>query len=151
MGASAMDRDEPLPLDVARVQRVLRTRYVAYEAPLLVYVPSTGSTNSDARALALRGAAPGTVVVADEQRAGRGRLGRAWSVPARTGLTFSVLLRGDGGAGGEASTAAFPTGLVMAAGLAVYEMARAGLGLQPRLKWPNDVLLDGRKVAGILV
>ena len=99
-----------------------------------LHLRRTASTNDRARALAAAGAPHGTVVTAGEQTAGRGRQGRAWSAPPGRALLMSVVLR-------EAHTL-----LPLAAGLAV---ARA-CGAATRLKWPNDVLLDGRKVAGIL-
>lgn len=110
-------------------------------------VPATGSTNDDLAGLAAAGAPEGTVLVAEEQTSGRGRLDRAWRSPPRAGLTFSVLLR---------PPAAVPvhrrTWLPLLAGLAV-QRAVERLGEVPaRLKWPNDVLLgeDLGKVAGIL-
>jgi BirA family biotin operon repressor/biotin-[acetyl-CoA-carboxylase] ligase len=95
----------------------------------------TGSTSVDARALALAGAPHGTLVTALEQRDGRGRQGRRWHAPPGTALLCSLVLRDP------------PRLLAIAAGVAVAELA----GAQALLKWPNDVLLDGRKVAGILI
>ena len=100
------------------------------------------STNEVAAALADRGAAHGTVVVADAQTAGRGRHGNRWFSPAGTGLYVSVLLR----------TVSAPV-LTLAAGVAVAETLRAD-GLEATLEWPNDVVVAAgarpRKVAGIL-
>lgn len=96
------------------------------------------STNARARQLAQAGAPHGTVVSAREQSAGRGRQGRTWSAPAGRALLCSVVLRSP------------PSLLPLAAGLAVAEVCEAR-GHSARLKWPNDVLVDGRKVAGILV
>ena len=96
---------------------------------------SIGSTNAKARELADRGAPHGALVTASEQTAGRGRYGRTWVTPADTAIAASVILR------------AFDELLPLRAGLAVADLAGAGA----RVKWPNDVLLDGRKVAGILV
>jgi BirA family transcriptional regulator, biotin operon repressor / biotin---[acetyl-CoA-carboxylase] ligase len=95
----------------------------------------TDSTNSRAVALAAGGAVHGTLVTASEQSAGRGRQGRTWSAPPGRALLCSVVLREP------------PRLLPLAAGVAVAELA----GPEAKLKWPNDVLLDGRKVAGILV
>ncbi len=95
----------------------------------------TGSTSVDARELAQAGAPHGTLVTALEQTDGRGRQGRRWHAPAGSALLCSLVLRD-------------PPGLLsIAAGVAVAELA----GAQAALKWPNDVLLDGRKVAGILI
>lgn len=95
----------------------------------------TGSTNADARALALAGAPHGTLVTASEQIDGRGREGRRWVAPAGSALLCSVILR-------EA-----PALLSLRAGVAVADV----VGEAARIKWPNDVLLESRKVAGILV
>ncbi len=101
------------------------------------------STNDLARSLAASGAAEGTVIVAEQQTAGRGRLGRSWASPPG-GLWLSVLLRPD-----------LPLGQTPLVGLAASTAAAAAIeettGLRPRVKWPNDVLIDGRKVAGLLL
>jgi BirA family biotin operon repressor/biotin-[acetyl-CoA-carboxylase] ligase len=96
------------------------------------------STNTRARELAAAGAPHGTLVTAGEQRAGRGRQGRTWSAPPGRALLCSVVLRDP------------PWLLPLLAGVAVAEVAE-GLGARAQVKWPNDVLIDGRKVAGILV
>jgi BirA family biotin operon repressor/biotin-[acetyl-CoA-carboxylase] ligase len=93
-----------------------------------------GSTNARARELAAAGAPHGTAVTAGLQTAGRGRQGRGWTTPAGRALALSLVLRD-----------ADPL-LPLRAGLAVADLAGGGA----RVKWPNDVLLDGRKVAGIL-
>lgn len=107
-------------------------------------VGETGSTNADLTALARAGAAEGTVVLADHQTAGRGRLGREWRAPAGTAVTVSMLFR----------PATVPAGrwpwLPLIVGLAVAEAVRAATGVPAALKWPNDVLVDGRKLAGLL-
>lgn len=95
----------------------------------------TDSTNLRLRALAEAGAPHGALATATEQRAGRGRQGRSWSAPPGTALLCSVLLREP------------PALLSLIAGVAVADVC----GESARVKWPNDVLVDGRKVAGILV
>lgn len=111
----------------------------------LTFLAQTGSTNADLRAAATAGdATPGHVVVADHQGSGRGRLDRTWESPAGAGLLFSALV--DPG-----DVAMDRWGwLPLLAGLAVAEGARAAAGVDLRVKWPNDVLHDGRKVAGVL-
>lgn len=94
-----------------------------------------GSTNERARELAGAGAPHGTVVTASEQTSGRGRQGRTWVAPAGQALLCSVVIRDP------------PRLLPLAAGVAVASVVGDGA----LLKWPNDVLVDGRKVAGILV
>jgi BirA family transcriptional regulator, biotin operon repressor / biotin---[acetyl-CoA-carboxylase] ligase len=95
----------------------------------------TGSTNERARELALGGAPHGTLVTADEQTSGRGRQGRSWTAPPRSGLLMSLLLRD------------FDELLPLTAAVAICE----ALPVDCRIKWPNDVWLEGRKLAGILV
>ncbi|MEZ0576550.1 biotin--[acetyl-CoA-carboxylase] ligase [Halodesulfovibrio aestuarii] len=107
------------------------------------YLPSVGSTNLEAMQLAFSGAPEGTVVVADEQTGGRGRQGRIWHSPAGCGLYVSVVLRPDI-APNEAPIITLLTNV--AAAEAVHEMT----GILPVCKWPNDVLIDGCKVAGNL-
>ena len=116
-----------------------RPRFVA---ALFVEKDEAGSTNDDARALAASGAPHGAVVLARRQHAGRGRDGRAFRSP-EGGLYMSVVVRP------RAPPARW--GLIpLAAGLAVVD-ALAAHGFPARLKWPNDVLLDDRKLGGILV
>jgi BirA family biotin operon repressor/biotin-[acetyl-CoA-carboxylase] ligase len=93
-----------------------------------------GSTNQRARELAAAGAPHGALVTASEQTAGRGRQGRTWTAPGGRALLCSLIVREP------------PRLLSLAAGVAVAEVA----GPEARLKWPNDVLVAGRKVAGIL-
>lgn len=94
----------------------------------------TSSTNDRARELATAGAPHGALVTAAEQTAGRGRQGRTWSAPPGAALLMSLVLRGA------------PPLLPLAAAVAVAETC----GDAARIKWPNDVLLEGRKLAGIL-
>ncbi len=104
---------------------------------------TVGSTNDYAARLARRGAPHGTLVVAEEQTAGRGRRGRRWLTPAGSGLAISLVLRpGDVS---PISPAAWNT----LGALAVAEALR-GMGGEASVKWPNDVLLGGRKVSGVL-
>ncbi|MDP9824222.1 biotin--[acetyl-CoA-carboxylase] ligase [Nocardioides massiliensis] len=106
---------------------------------------AAGSTNALAAAAARDGEAEGLVVVADHQTAGRGRLDRVWTTPPGTALTFSVLL----------TPAPVPAErwpwLPLLTGVAVAEGVRRATGVAAGVKWPNDVLVDDRKVAGILV
>ena len=104
---------------------------------------SAESTNDEVRTLAQAGAAEGLVVLAERQTAGRGRRGAAWFSPAGESLAFSVLLRP------EEPKALWPR-LALAAGLAVAEAVEA-CGAHAGIKWPNDVWIGQRKVAGILV
>jgi len=107
-----------------------------------VHHRTTDSTNERAKDLALAGAPHGTLVTADEQTAGRGRQGRAWVAPPGKALLMSVVLRDLG-----AAQAYLP----LAAALAVCEASEQSAPVRCSIKWPNDVWVDGRKVAGILV
>jgi BirA family biotin operon repressor/biotin-[acetyl-CoA-carboxylase] ligase len=102
----------------------------------------TGSTNERARELAAAGAPHGTLVTADEQSAGRGRQGRSWSAPPRTAVLMSLVLREP-----EPSQSVLP----LAAAVAVCEACEELAPVECRIKWPNDVWIAGRKLAGILV
>jgi BirA family transcriptional regulator, biotin operon repressor / biotin---[acetyl-CoA-carboxylase] ligase len=108
----------------------------------LVHLSTAGSTNDHARRLALAGAPHGTVVVAEQQTAGRGRQGRVWSAPTGRALTLSALVR---------LPAAMLEPLPLAVALAVCEACEAVAPVACRIKWPNDVWIDGRKVAGVLI
>ncbi len=103
----------------------------------------TGSTNDVAEKLAQDGVPEGVVVFAESQRAGRGRLGRKWLSPPHKGLCFSVLLRPD-------LRPQAATQLTIAAATAVSRGIRQQTELATQIKWPNDILIDGRKVAGVL-
>ena len=100
-----------------------------------LHLRSVDSTNERARVLAVSGAPHGTLVTATEQTAGRGRQGRSWTAPPGAALLMSLVLREHDAL------------LPLRAGLAVADVA----GADATVKWPNDVLLDGRKVAGVLV
>lgn len=103
----------------------------------------TGSTNADIRILAAEGAAEGTVVSADSQTAGRGRRGRSWQSKTGENLLFSLLLRPD-----IQPDKAPQITLLMA--LAVTRTIREACGLHAQIKWPNDVVVNRKKVCGIL-
>jgi BirA family biotin operon repressor/biotin-[acetyl-CoA-carboxylase] ligase len=109
----------------------------------LAVVAETGSTNADLVAAAVQGAPAGSVLVAESQSAGRGRLDRSWVSPPRAGLTFSVLLRPEP----ERSAWSW---LPLLVGVALADAVRQPAEVPVRLKWPNDLLLDGLKAAGIL-
>ena len=114
----------------------------------LIYFPTVGSTNDMAARLAARSACEGAVVVAGAQTAGRGRRGRSWYSPPGSGLYVSVILT-PGRAG--LRRAARSTRLVtLAAGVALAESVAAGTGLAVDVKWPNDLYVGRRKLAGIL-
>lgn len=131
--------DPTAPLDPAGLTDGLPPRRLAYA---IHYRHTVDSTNSWARALAAEDAPEGTVTLAEEQTAGRGRRGHSWrSLPG--GLSFSLVLR-------PALPAAVLPRLPLMAAVAVAEGVAGACGLRLGIKWPNDLLLDGRKVCGIL-
>jgi len=129
------------PLDAA----ALRSRAVRPDGLWreIEVVESTGSTNADLLARALAGEPEGTVLAAEEQRAGRGRMGRAWTSPPRAALTFSLLLK-------PAVAPARRGWLPLLTGVAVAEAVTKATGVETGLKWPNDLLAADAKLAGIL-
>ncbi|MBM3120047.1 MAG: biotin--[acetyl-CoA-carboxylase] ligase [Chloroflexi bacterium] len=116
----------------------LNTRFVGQQ---LYYYPTLTSTMDTARNAAKEGAAEGTVVIANTQTAGRGRLGRTWLSPEGS-LSMSLILK--------PSLNNLPQ-LIMIASLAVVRAIREVSGLETQIKWPNDVLIKGKKVCGILI
>jgi BirA family biotin operon repressor/biotin-[acetyl-CoA-carboxylase] ligase len=127
-------------LDEERLRTLLATeRFVRR----LVVVDSTGSTNDDLRRLAENGAPEGTVVVANHQSAGRGRLGRAWDSPRGLGLYLSVLFRPHAPLAGI-------TRFTLGAAVAACGACRECASVEIDIKWPNDLRWGARKVAGTL-
>ena len=125
-------------LSPASITANLDTHFVGQR---VVYYPSLTSTMDVARRETEQGAAEGTVVIADEQTAGKGRLKRIWLSP-RGNIALSIIL--------YPSLVYLPS-LIMLASLAVVHSIEAVTGLKSVIKWPNDVLINGRKVCGILV
>ena len=106
------------------------------------YFPAIGSTMDAARELAKRGAKEGTIVIAEAQTRGRGRLSREWLSP-EGGIYFTIILR-------PRISPAYAPRINLMVAVAVAATIRKLLGLKAELKWPNDVLIEGRKVCGIL-
>ncbi len=154
------DLERP-PLDVRSLTRGLVDYGIWREIRV---VDETGSTNADVAGLARSGAPAGLVLVAEHQSAARGRLDRTWVAPARSGLTFSVLLRPADvtpdvmpdlrpGLPPHPSTAVPPSRwslLPLVVGVGVASALRRMAGVEVDLKWPNDVMIGDRKLAGIL-
>jgi BirA family transcriptional regulator, biotin operon repressor / biotin---[acetyl-CoA-carboxylase] ligase len=130
--------------DLDRAEALIAERGSVLGRPL-VRLATTTSTSDEAHRAAKRGAPHGATWVAEEQTAGRGRRGRIWMSPPGEGLLFSVLMRVG------CAPARLPP-IALLAGLAVRDaVARAAAASPISIKWPNDVLASGRKVAGILV
>ncbi|MBR4151688.1 MAG: biotin--[Selenomonadaceae bacterium] len=132
-------KDAPDLLLPSEIQIGLETKIIGKE---MVYHPSVDSTNRIAKALAYHGAAEGTIVVAEEQENGKGRLDRNFYSPRGKGIWFSLVLRP------KFLPHEAPQCTLMAAVVVAEAMAR--FNLKPEIKWPNDILFDGRKLVGIL-
>jgi len=128
--------DDVLSADV--IKKGLKTRFIGQR---VLYYPSVDSTMEVARQEARRGAAEGTVIATDEQTGGRGRLKRTWLTPVGN-IALSVVLY---------PKLSYLPSLIMLASLAVVHSIESATGLRPQIKWPNDVLINGKKVCGILI
>ncbi len=126
-----------LHLDVVKGR--LSNAFLGYR---IIHVGSVSSTQDLARVEAAEGALEGTVVVAEEQIAGRGRLGRSWVSPPGANLYVTLVLR---------PSRERMRVLSMVVPLAVSQAVEDTTGLSPRIKWPNDLLVEGRKLAGVLI
>jgi BirA family transcriptional regulator, biotin operon repressor / biotin---[acetyl-CoA-carboxylase] ligase len=146
VGAMSIDNDQTPPGRAPLDPVVLRTSLIRPGSLWreVTVAETTGSTNADLAARAAQGAPEGTVLAAEEQLAGRGRMGRQWVSPARSAVMVSVLLR-------PAAIAPARRGwLPLLAGVAAATAVRQTAGVPAVLKWPNDVLVGERKLAGIL-
>ncbi|MEO2212263.1 biotin--[acetyl-CoA-carboxylase] ligase [Paenibacillus amylolyticus] len=132
---------KPDSIDATALQLALDTTVFGRKAVLLT---STLSTQGDVLKLAEQGQAEGAVVIAEEQTGGRGRFGRQWFSPPGKGIWMSVLLRPD-------LPLQHTPQLTLLTGVAVCRAVRACSGADAGIKWPNDLLIDGRKVCGILL
>ncbi len=142
VGDMNANHEERAPLDAATVRTSL-IRPGSFWREITV-VESTGSTNADLAARAAAGAPEGTVLAAEEQQAGRGRMGRQWVSPPRSAVMVTALFRP---AGVPASRRGW---LPLLAGVAAAAAVREVTGVPAVLKWPNDLLVGERKLAGIL-
>ena len=125
-------------------QQELETVLANLNLSAIHYFDSIGSTNDEAHSWAKDGAKDLSLVVADEQTMGRGRMDRPWFTPPKTALAFSLILRPTYA---EKPLLSRTVGL---AALALTDVLQT-LNLDPQIKWPNDILLNGRKLAGVLI
>jgi len=123
----------------AEIRTGLKTQLIGRD---IAYQRETPSTQEIAKALASQGVSEGTIVVAETQSKGRGRVGRQWSSP-RGGVYFSIILRPD-------MKPSEALRLPLVAGVAVAQAMKQETKLEPRLKWPNDIMLGSKKIGGIL-
>nr|AXJ99421.1 Biotin--protein ligase [Paenibacillus brasilensis] len=131
----------PDRLEVSKLAHSLNTQSFGKR---IVILDSTVSTQQDAMRLAEEGAPEGTVVLAEEQTAGRGRLGRRWFSPRGKGVWMSIVLR-------PTQPMAFTPQLTLLTGVALCRAIRRLTGVEAGIKWPNDLLIHGRKMSGILL
>lgn len=132
-----------MPRSFARRRPIGEVRWIAKIGRDIRVFRETTSTNDSTERLARDGVAEGVVVFAESQTKGRGRLGRRWSSPAGKGLWFSILLRP------KISPQAV-TQITIASAVSLRRAIKNVTGLTPEIKWPNDLLLNGLKIAGIL-
>jgi len=142
---ASLAQGEPLPGEIVQALTEAADRLGCF-AGRIEYFSTIGSTNDIASARAAAGARDGSVFIADAQTAGRGRRGRAWFSPPAAGLYVSTVLRPARSRDPDRAT--LLTTLV--AGVALVEGVKRATGLEPSLKWPNDLYVGPRKLAGIL-
>jgi BirA family transcriptional regulator, biotin operon repressor / biotin---[acetyl-CoA-carboxylase] ligase len=148
-----IDRPAALPPELGAALEPMLTGGALPEGATLVYYPIVGSTNDLAAALAERGYPDSTIVIADEQVAGRGRGGHTWYSPQGAGLYASIVVDARQGE----TPADWPRWLTLATGVAISEGLHAACGLPVAIKWPNDLMIapsgtvrGARKLGGIL-
>jgi BirA family biotin operon repressor/biotin-[acetyl-CoA-carboxylase] ligase len=128
------------PLDIDKIKKLLEAKRLGGK---LHYFAELGSTNVHARMLAEQGAAEGEIVVAEAQTQGRGRLGRRWESPPGINLYLSVILR-------PRLLPVHAPQITLMAAVALAETVAPLIKQAPVIKWPNDILVNGRKLAGVL-
>lgn len=130
----------PDKVTAEEVESRLRTQWVGHP---VCFRETVDSTNNEARRLAESGAQAGTLVVAEEQTRGKGRRGRSWTMTAGSAVAMTLLLRPE-------IAPANASMLTLVMGIAVARACRNCCGAKTRIKWPNDIVADGRKICGIL-
>jgi BirA family biotin operon repressor/biotin-[acetyl-CoA-carboxylase] ligase len=129
----------PDKLTSEEIQSFLKTKYVGKN---IIYYESIGSTNSKAKELAERGEEHGTAIISEEQTTGRGRLGRNWVSPKYKGICMSIILRPN--------ITTQNISQITLIGAAAVQKAISEMGIKAGIKWPNDIVLSGKKICGIL-
>lgn len=132
--------ESPNIVTANEVREHLSTQYLGQT---IHYEAEVDSTNQLAKQLAGQGEKEGTLVIADQQTRGKGRLGRVWTSPPGTGIWMSLILRPE-------ILPQYASQLTLVAGLSVCEAIQEVTGLEAQIKWPNDVVVNGKKVCGIL-
>ncbi|MDN5330791.1 MAG: BirA family transcriptional regulator [Tepidanaerobacteraceae bacterium] len=129
--------------DLLLPEEIIQNSRLEFLARKIYYYPSIGSTNDEAKKLAQNGAPHGTLVIAEEQTGGKGRLGRRWVSPPREGIWLSIILR-------PSLEPYEAPRITMTCAVAAAKAIRKVAGIDCWIKWPNDLLVEGKKVAGIL-
>lgn len=132
--------DAPDVLSQVEIEPYLNTNYIGKS---IIHYETIDSTNNKARDMAMEGGEEGLVVIAEEQTKGRGRLGRAWTTPKSSAAAFSIVVR-------PSIKPEDASGLTLIMGDAVCRAIRKVTGLNAGIKWPNDIIINGKKVCGIL-
>ena len=132
---------KPDLLDLLTLKNALKTKMMGADTEIL---ETTVSTQEEARKKAEQGAAEGTLIIAEEQTGGKGRLGRKWFSPKGKGVYMSLILRPQ-------QSLKFTSQLTLLTGVAVCRAIRRTVGINVGLKWPNDILFSKRKICGILL
>ncbi len=132
--------ESPDVLSQVEIEPYLSTKYIGRN---IIYYDTLDSTNNKARDMAIEGAEEGLVVIAEEQTKGRGRLGRVWTTPKLSSAAFSIAVR-------PSIKPEDASGLTLIMGDAVCRAIRKVTGLNAKIKWPNDIIVNGKKVCGIL-
>lgn len=122
------------------IKSILKSQWLGHE---ILYFQDIDSTNSEIKRQAEKGAQEGLLAISEHQSAGRGRRGRSWESPAGSGIWMSYLLKPD-------IAPAKASMLTLVAALACAESIRDNLGLKVGIKWPNDIVINGKKAVGIL-
>lgn len=133
-------KQSPDLLTEEEISPTLKTRYIGRK---IYHYKQVDSTNKEAKKLAIDGAAEGSIVISEEQTAGKGRLGRTWASPYGLGIWMSLILRPQ-------ITPVEVSKITLIAALAVSKTIQKVTGLKAEIKWPNDILINKKKVCGIL-
>lgn len=127
-------------LSKEEIESRMNTKYMAKE---VLFLEETNSTNTQAKILAAEEAANGLLVVAEQQSMGKGRRGRSWSSPRGNGIWMSLLLK-------PAIKPSSASMITLVAALATAKAVKEQTGLEAKIKWPNDIVVNGKKICGIL-
>jgi BirA family transcriptional regulator, biotin operon repressor / biotin---[acetyl-CoA-carboxylase] ligase len=132
--------ESPDRLSYGELNPFLITKYIGRN---VLYFDSVTSTNDIIREHAQKGEAEGLIVIAEEQSKGRGRMGRDWATPKGVAIAMSMLLRPN-------LSPQFVPGITSVIAISVVEALKSATGFDIKIKWPNDIVLDGKKICGIL-